>query len=202
MKCGRCDKEGAKFMGSEHSYPHPDDCSNTPDNLPFGQAWLCDDCEEDAYEAHMQDEAEKYFSERDFNSHTRRPIEGPAAILLEAVKLIGWGTRSSRIKYIEEKGRPFDYKPNTQYGSEEGEENDLFIARIATMRYQHAVADLAAPIGAAPFRDFVDANFEPAPAKINRRQVHSVPDIAPAGPDRVEQEFINECAEDSRADMV
>jgi hypothetical protein len=58
MECQRCGKEGASFMGSEHSYPHPDDCSNTPENLPFGCSYLCDDCEEDAYEAYMQEQAE------------------------------------------------------------------------------------------------------------------------------------------------
>jgi len=44
-KCERCgSKDNVQFTGQSHSYPHPSDCENTKENLPFGKAYLCDDC--------------------------------------------------------------------------------------------------------------------------------------------------------------
>lgn len=45
MECEKCGKEGAHFMGVSRSWgPDPVDAENTPENLPGGFAWLCDDC--------------------------------------------------------------------------------------------------------------------------------------------------------------
>ena len=45
MKCQKCKTEGAHFTGSSCEYgPDPSDAANTPENLPLGFAWLCDDC--------------------------------------------------------------------------------------------------------------------------------------------------------------
>jgi len=45
MNCEKCGAENAHFMGSSQSWgPAPSDAENTPDNLPGGYAWLCEDC--------------------------------------------------------------------------------------------------------------------------------------------------------------
>lgn len=45
MKCEACGREGAVFMGSSKSWgPDESDAENTPDNLPGGMAWVCEEC--------------------------------------------------------------------------------------------------------------------------------------------------------------
>lgn len=64
MNCEKCGREGADFMGRSKSYPDPIDCSNTPDNLPGGFAWLCPDC--------LDQVLDQDFSGLDQNSHPRK----------------------------------------------------------------------------------------------------------------------------------
>ena len=63
MKCERCGKEEAQFTGSQHSYPHPDDCENTSDNLPGGFGWLCEKCDVELWyeQCEQDDQADQDF---------------------------------------------------------------------------------------------------------------------------------------------
>lgn len=67
MKCQKCGTENnVHFTGSTCSWgPDKSDCTNTPENLPGGFAWLCDNCH---YEIDPPD-----FSDCDPNSSSNIP---------------------------------------------------------------------------------------------------------------------------------
>jgi hypothetical protein len=55
LQCGRCgSKADVHSTLNEHSYPHPDDAQNTPENLPFGCSLLCGACLSEYYAVEMK----------------------------------------------------------------------------------------------------------------------------------------------------
>jgi hypothetical protein len=62
MECQRCHKENAHFTGSSSSYgPVEADAENTPENLPGGYAWLCDECMNHYWSEELDSMGEPHF---------------------------------------------------------------------------------------------------------------------------------------------
>ena len=91
-RCGRCGCSPAHFTGSSKPWgPDESDCSNTPENLPGGHAYLCDNCDYELWveachaQAAEQEEIEKRRQVakvllKEYRRHTHFPICYPAKV--------------------------------------------------------------------------------------------------------------------------
>jgi hypothetical protein len=63
IPCEVCGNLGAIFTGFQGEGPDARDAENTPDNLPFGKAWVCLDCLDTLSCVVAEDEIEPYEQE-------------------------------------------------------------------------------------------------------------------------------------------